>query len=240
MSAAGGPPDGARPPGGAARSAVRGEKTNHRPRVLLADDHRMFAEGLRTLLGEAFELVDIVADGVAMLEAAQRLRPDVIVADITMPRLSGIDALTQLRAVLPGVRVVFLTMHLDAAYARRALAAGALGFVLKHSAVEELVLALRSALAGQVFVTPLLGADVLAGDPADPARRVDPLAALTPRQRQVLQLLADGKSVKQVASSLSISTRTVEFHKYTMMEAVGARGMADLIRIAIRNGLVSE
>lgn len=213
---------------------------SNRPRILLADDHRMFAEGLRTLLGEEFELVEIVADGVAMLEAAQRLRPDVIVADITMPRLNGIEALTQLRAGLPDVRVVFLTMHLDAAYARRALAAGAFGFVLKHSAVEELVLALRSALAGHVFVTPLLGADVLAGDPTGTARRTDPFAALTPRQRQVLQLLADGKSVKQVASSLSISTRTVEFHKYTMMEAVGAKGMADLVRIAIRNGLVSD
>jgi len=213
---------------------------SNRPRVLLADDHRMFAEGLRTLLGEEFELVDIVADGVAMLEAAQRLRPDVIVADITMPRLNGIDALTQLRAVLPDVRVVFLTMHHDAAYARRALAAGALGYVLKHSAVHELVLALRSALQGRIFVAPPLGADVLAGDQASPARRTDPFDALTPRQREVLQLLADGKSVKQVASSLSISTRTVEFHKYTMMEAVGAKGMADLVRIAIRHGLVSE
>ena len=213
---------------------------SNRPRVLLADDHRMFAEGLRTLLGEEFELVDIVADGVAMLEAAERLRPDLIVADITIPRLNGIDALTQLRVVLPEVRVVFLTMHHDAAYARRALAAGALGFVLKHSAVQELVSALRSALQGHIFVTPLLGADVLAGDPAHSARPPDPIDALTPRQREVLQLLADGKSVKQVASSLSISTRTVEFHKYTMMEAVGAKGMADLVRIAIRHGLVSE
>jgi len=213
---------------------------NKRPRVMLADDHRMFAEGLRTSLGEEFELVDIVADGVAMLEAAQRLRPDVIVADITMPRLNGIDALAQLRAVLPDVRVVFLTMHHDAAYARRALAGGAMGFVLKHSAVQELVLALRSALAGRIFVAPLLGVDVLAGDQTNPARRTDPFGALTPRQREVLQLLADGKSVKQVASSLSISTRTVEFHKYTMMEAVGAKGMADLVRIAIRHGLVSD
>jgi len=213
---------------------------SNRPRVLLADDHRMFAEGLRTLLGEEFELVDIVADGVAMLEAAERLRPDVIVADITMPRLNGIDALTQLRAVLPDVRVVFLTMHHDAAYARRALAAGAMGLVLKHSAVQELVLALRAALDGHIFVTPLLGADVLAGDPTNPVRRTDPLRALTPRQREVLQLLADGKSVKQVASSLAISTRTVEFHKYTMMETTGAKGMADLVRIAIRHGLVSE
>jgi len=213
---------------------------SHRPRVLLADDHRMFAEGLRTLLVEEFELVEIVADGVAMLEAAQRLRPDAIVADITMPRLNGIDALRQLRVVLPEVRVVFLTMHHDAAYARRALAAGAMGFVLKHSAVQELVSALRSALAGQIFVAPLLGADVLADDPTNPARRKDPFDALTPRQREVLQLLADGKSVKQVAFMLSISTRTVEFHKYTMMETVGAKSMADLVRIAIRHGLVGE
>jgi len=213
---------------------------NKRPRVLLADDHRMFAEGLRTLLGEEFELVEYVADGVAMLEAAQRLRPDVIVADITMPRLNGIDALTQLRAILPDVRVVFLTMHHDAAYARRALAAGAFGFVLKHAAVEELVLALRAALQGRIFVAPSLGADLVTGDPTNPARRTDPFGALTPRQREVLQLLADGKSVKQVASSLSISTRTVEFHKYTMMETVGAKGMADLVRIAIRHGLISD
>ncbi len=239
MSAAG-PPQGARPPGGAARSAVRGGHSSNRPRVLLADDHQMFAEGLRTLLGEEFELVGVVADGVAMLEAADRLRPDAIVADITMPRLNGIDALTQLRAILPDVRVVFLTMHHDAMYARRALAAGALGFVLKHSAVQELVLALRSALEGRVFVTPLLGADVLGDVQASTARRSDPFGALTPRQREVLQLLADGKSVKQVASILSISTRTVEFHKYTMMETVGAKGMADLVRIALRHGLVSE
>ena len=213
---------------------------NNRPRVLLADDHRMFAGGLRTLLGEEFELVDIVEDGLAMLEVAQRLRPDIIVADITMPRLNGIDALKQLRAVLPDVRVVFLTMHHDAAYARRALSAGALGYVLKHSAVQELVLALRSALQGHIFITQLLGADVLADDPTHSARRTDPFDALTPRQREVLQLLAEGKSVKQVAASLSISSRTVEFHKYTMMETVGAKGMADLIRIAIRHGLVSE
>ena len=213
---------------------------SNRPRVLLADDHRMFAEGVRTMLGEEFELVDIVEDGVAMLEAAQRLRPDAIVADITMPRLNGIDALTQLRAVLPDVRVVFLTMHHDAAYARRAMAAGAFGFVLKHSAVQELVLALRCALEGHIFVSPRLGADVLAGDATNSARRTDPIGALTPRQREVLQLLADGKSVKQVAFSLSISTRTVEFHKYTMMETVGTKGMADLVRIAIRHGLVSE
>jgi DNA-binding NarL/FixJ family response regulator len=131
-------------------------------------------------------------------------------------------------------------MHHDAAYARRALAAGAFGFVLKHSAVQELVLALRAALQGRIFVAPSLGADGVTGHQKNPARGTDPLGALTPRQREVLQMLADGKSVKQVASSLSISTRTVEFHKYTMMETVGAKGMADLVRIAIRHGLISD
>src|SRR6058998_2433920 len=116
-----------------------------RPRVLVADDHRMFAEGLRSLLDEEFDLVGIVEDGVALIEAAKRLRPDVIVADITMPRLNGIEALERLRGDLPDVRVVFLTMHKDVTYARRALAAGAMGFVLKHSAMTELVLALRAA-----------------------------------------------------------------------------------------------
>src|SRR5437763_14732601 len=134
--------------------AVTGQHMTTCPRVLLADDHRMFAEGLRSLLAEEFELLEIVENGLALIEAAKRLRPDVIVADITMPGLNGIDALERLRGDLPDVRVVFLTMHKDIAYARRALAAGAMGFVLKHSAMNELVLALRAALEGRTFIAP--------------------------------------------------------------------------------------
>jgi DNA-binding NarL/FixJ family response regulator len=206
-----------------------------KPRVLLADDHRMVAEGLKGLLGEEFELVGIVEDGRAMVAEARKLRPDVIVADISMPLLNGIDALALLKRDDPDVRVVFLTMHRDAAYARRALEAGASGFVLKHSAPAELVLAVRAALQGRTFITPDLAADVFrtAKDKVP-----DPLAALTPRQREILQLLAEGNSAKKIAVALGLSPRTVEFHKYTVMDTLGMENSAELIRFAIKHGLV--
>jgi DNA-binding NarL/FixJ family response regulator len=206
-----------------------------KPRVLLADDHRMVTEGLKGLLTEEFELVGIVEDGRAMIEAARKLRPDVIVADISMPQLNGLDALAALKRDNPDVRVVFLTMHRDAAYARRALEAGASGFVLKHSAPAELVLALRAALQGRTFIAPDLAAEVFrTAKEKDP----DPLAALTPRQREILQLLAEGKSAKVIAAALGLSARTVEFHKYTLMDALGMENSAELIRFAIKHGLI--
>jgi len=206
-----------------------------RPRVLLADDHRIVTEGLKGLLEEEFELVGIVEDGRAMVAAARKLRPDVIVADISMPQLNGLDALATLKRDNPDVRVVFLTMHRDAAYARRALEAGASGFVLKHSAPAELVLALRAALQGRTFIAPDLAADVFR---TAKEKDADPLAALTPRQREILQLLAEGKSAKEIAAALSLSARTVEFHKYAMMETLRIDNSAELIRFAIKHGLV--
>ena len=206
-----------------------------KPRVLLADDHRMVAEGLKGLLANEFELVGIVEDGRAMVKVARELRPDVIVADISMPHLNGLDALAQLKRDNPRVRLVFLTMHRDAAYARRALEAGASGFVLKHSAPAELVLAVRAALQGRTFITPDLAAEVFrtAKD-----KDADPLATLTPRQREILQFLAEGKSAKAIAAALGLSARTVEFHKYTLMDALGMENSAELIRFAIKHGLV--
>lgn len=206
-----------------------------KPRVLLADDHRMVAEGLRGLLTEEFELVGIIEDGRAMIDAARNLRPDVIVADVSMPLLNGIDAMTLLKQDNPGVRVVFLTMHRDAAYARRALAAGAYGFVLKHSAPAELVLAMRAALQGRTFITPDLAAEVFR---TATKINADPLASVTPRQRETLQLLAEGKSAKEIATALGLSARTVEFHKYALMDALGLETSADLIRFAVKHGLV--
>jgi len=206
-----------------------------KPRILLADDHRMVTEGLKGLLTEEFELVGIVEDGRAMVAEARRLRPDVIVADISMPQLNGLDALALLKRDEPDVRVVFLTMHRDAAYARRALEAGASGFVLKHSAPAELVLAVRAALQGRIFITPDLAAEVFR---TAKQNDVDPLAALTPRQREILQLLAEGKSAKEIAAVLDLSARTVEFHKYTLMDALGMQNSAELIRFAIKHGLV--
>jgi DNA-binding NarL/FixJ family response regulator len=206
-----------------------------KPRVLLADDHRMVAEGLKSLLAEEFELAGIVEDGHALVNAAHDLSPDVIVADISMPHLNGIDALASLKRDNPDVRVVFLTMHRDAAYARRALEAGASGFVLKHSAPAELVLAVRAALQGRIFITPDLAAEVFrtAKD-----KVLDPLAVLTPRQREILQLLAEGKSAKKIADALGLSPRTVEFHKYTAMDTLGLENSAELIRFAVKHGLV--
>ena len=206
-----------------------------KPRVLLADDHRMVTEGLKGLLAEEFELVGIVEDGRAMVAEARKLRPDVIVADISMPQMNGIDALTHLKRDNPDVRVVFLTMHRDAAYARRALEAGASGFVLKHSAPAELVLALRAALQGRTFIAPDLAAEVFR---TAKEKDTDPLGALTPRQREILQLLAEGKSAKEIATALGLSARTVEFHKYTMMDALGMENSAELIRFAVKHGLV--
>lgn len=210
-----------------------------RPRILIADDHRMLAEGLRGLLEDDFELVGIVEDGRAMLEAADEMHPDVIVADITMPRLNGLDALPTLRKKHPRTKVVFLTQHQDAAYARRALEAGASGFVVKHAAPAELVMAIRAALEDDVFVSPVLAGEVLRSIRRSPDKAEDPAAILTPRQREVLQLLAEGKSAKEVAAALEISPRTVEFHKYQMMETLEIRTSAELVHFAVKNGLVA-
>jgi DNA-binding NarL/FixJ family response regulator len=209
-----------------------------RPRVLLADDHLMVAEALKSLLTPEFELVGVVDNGRALIEAAATLRPDVIVADVAMPHLNGIDALVQLRQGGDRVPVVFLTMHRDVTFARRALEAGASGFVLKHSAPAELVSAIRAALQGKTYLTPQLAGEVLEAMKQTPEIAHDPVVSLTPRQREVLQLLAEGRSAKEIASSLSISARTVEFHKYQMMETLNLHTNAELIHFAIKHGLV--
>ena len=210
-----------------------------RPRVLLADDHLMVAEALKSLLTPEFDLVGVVEDGRALVEAAGKLRPDVIVADVTMPHLNGIDALIRLRQDGDRTPVVFLTMHRDVSFARRALDAGASGFVLKHSAWAELVTAIRAALQGKTYLTPQLAGEVLEAMKQGPDHAGDdPIDALTPRQREVLQLLAEGRSAKEIAASLEISARTVEFHKYQMMEALDLHTNAELIHFAIKHGLV--
>lgn len=209
-----------------------------RPRVLLADDHRIVAEGLKGILTLEFELVGIVEDGRALVEAAQKTAIDVIVADIGMPELNGIDALEQLKEQDPNVKVVFLTMHREVAYARRALEAGAVGFVLKHSAPEELVMAIRAAINGQTFISPAMAGEVLESMKSDPDLSQDPVTSLTPRQREVLQLLAEGKSAKEAAATLGISARTVEFHKYEIMQVLDIHNSAELVHFAIKHGIV--
>ncbi|HEX2476970.1 MAG TPA: response regulator transcription factor, partial [Lacipirellulaceae bacterium] len=180
-----------------------------RPRVLLADDHRVVSEGLKRLLEEDFDLVGVVEDGRALVAAAKKLKPDVIVADITMPHLNGIEAMPHLKKDNADVKVVFLTMHHNPAYARRALEAGASGFVVKHSAPAELVMAIQAALKGQTFITPALASDVLREFQHGSREMNDPAQLLTPRQREILQLLAQGRSAKEIAATLAISARTV-------------------------------
>ena len=211
-----------------------------RVRVLVADDHQILAEGLRGLLEPEFELVGIVSDGREMLEAARELRPDVVVLDITMPNLNGIDAAAQLRAAGSAARVVFLTMHREATYAARAMDAGAAGFVLKHAATSELVTAIREVVQGRTYVTPLIAADLLREYREGPGHRPAAIEQLTVRQREVLQLVAEGHSAKEIGRLLHISARTAEFHRARIMEVIGATGTADLVRFAIQHGLTTS
>ncbi len=206
-------------------------------RILLADDHRLVAEGLRSLLEPDFELVAIVEDGRALLEAAERYWPEVVVVDVSMPLLNGIEAVRILKKKNDMVKVVFLTMHVDVDYALSALDAGASGYVLKHSAATELLTAIDYALKGKTYVTPLLAAQIeqhRQNQSTAPARG---LAALTRRQREVLQLLAEGHSTKEAAAILDISARTVEFHKYGMMETLGLKSTAELMHFAFKHKL---
>jgi DNA-binding NarL/FixJ family response regulator len=208
-------------------------------RVLLADDHTIVAEGLRSLLEGEFEFVGTVGDGRALLDAAQKLKPDVIVADISMPLLNGLDAARQLKRDGVTAKIIFLTMHTEAQLAAEAFRAGASGYVLKSSAGEELITAIHEVIKGRAYVTPLITRDVLSFL-MDAARRTEQSAVrLTPRQREVLQLIAEGRTMKEIASILNISVRTVESHKYEMMEALGVQTNAELVQYAIKIGLVS-
>jgi DNA-binding NarL/FixJ family response regulator len=210
-----------------------------RPKVLIADDHRIVADGLRSLLAAEFDLAGVVEDGQALVEAAQRLRPDVIVADISMPVLNGIEALEELKRDGVNVPVVFLTMHMDVSYARRALEAGAAGYILKHSAATELVQGLRAALDGGTFVSPALAGKLFEAM-KHPTETPDAVERLTPRQREILRLLAEGLSAKEIAARLDLSPRTVEFHKYQVMAALAVKSSAELIRVAIRHGIADR
>ena len=206
-----------------------------KPRVLLADDHRIVAEGLRGLLEPEFELVAIVGDGQELVAAAKKHQPDAIVADVSMPVLNGIEAARQLREAGVRAKMIFLTMHRDVAYAQRAVQAGAAGFVLKHSAPAELLTALREAMQGRTYVSPVLASELLQSYQVAGNRT----QGLTPRQREVLQLFVEGRSAKEVAAALKISSRTAEFHRARILDALGLQSTAELVQYAIRNGIIS-
>jgi DNA-binding NarL/FixJ family response regulator len=211
----------------------------NRPRIILADDHRIVVEGLRSLLQSEFDLVGTAENGVDLVELAQRMKPDVIVTDISMPLLNGIDAVRKLRESGVQAKVVFLTMHPDVVYATRAMEAGASGYVLKHSAPDELIAAIHEVLRGGAFISTSLRNPAL-DELLHPSRRhVKKTVELTARQREVLQLLAEGKSAKEIAGVLGISSRTVETHKYNIMDDLGVKTTAELVQHAIKHGLIA-
>ena len=209
----------------------------HRPRLLLADDHTLIAEGCKSFLEPEFEVVAVVNDGRAMLKAALELKPDVVILDIAMPNLNGLDAGEQLRAALRNVKVVYLTMHIEPEVAAEAFRRGASAYILKSSAAEELTMAVRSVLRGESYLTPLITKDTVtfllrSGFGGKPEKRI------TSRQSEVLQLLAEGKSMKEIADILQLKPGTVAFHKYKIMETLGLRTNADLLRYAIEHHIL--
>lgn len=204
-----------------------------RPTVLLADDHGIVADGLRSLLRDQFDLVGTVGDGGALVEAARRLHPDIIVSDIAMPVLSGLEALRTLAAEGRAGHFIVLTMHADAQLATEAFRLGAAAYVLKHSAGDELIAAIHEVLHGRSYLTPLMTRDVMASlTPGGPRRQG---MRLTMRQRDVLRLIAQGRRMKEIAGILQLSRRTVETHKYEMMHQLGVRTTAGLIRYAVEH-----
>ena len=207
-------------------------------RVLLADDHTVVAEGLQSLLKDTFDLVGVVHDGRALLEAVEKLRPDVVVTDISMPLLNGLDAIPQIRARYPDTKIVVLTMHADTQLAVDAFRKGASGYLLKVSPGEELITAIAQVAQGRSYITTLLAKDLISV--LLEARGEDKGTPLTPRQREVLQLVAEGRTMKEVASILNISPRTAESHKYEIMQTLGVETTAALVQYAIRLKLISE
>jgi DNA-binding NarL/FixJ family response regulator len=220
------------------RPVVEGDSVN-RPRVLLADDHPLFLAGLRSLVEAECEVVGTVSDGRALVEAASRLKPEVIVLDISLPLLNGIDAARQIKKEQPEAKILILTMHANLAYLKEALAAGASGYLLKTSAREELLRALRDVLKNRIHVSPGFGEEIVDQFERRPRSFTGSQSVLTARQRQILQLVAEGRTAKEIASILSVSVQTVAFHKHQIMQKLGLHTTAELTKYAIQEGLVA-
>jgi DNA-binding NarL/FixJ family response regulator len=206
-----------------------------RPRILMADDHAMLLDAFRALLEPEFEVVGTVTDGRMLLEEFARLHPDVVLLDIAMPLLNGLDAGRQLRAQRRSVKLIYLTMNPDPDLAGEALRLGASGYVLKSSAAHELKQAIHEALRGRSYITPLITRDVVGSLLQQQTGRQE----LTTRQREVLQLLAEGRSMKEAGAILNLTARTVAFHKYRMMEQLRLKTSAELVQFAVRQGVVA-
>jgi len=209
-----------------------------RARLMLADDHSLVAAGLRSMLESKFDVVGMSDNGRALVHDAKQLTPDVVLLDISMPELNGIEAARQLRKLLPRTKLVFVTMHTDATFVTEAMRAGGSGYVAKQSAPTELVTAVEEVLRGRTYLTPLVTRDFV-DHTLTAHSSAAAIGGLTPRQREVLQLVAEGRSAKEIGERLRVSPKTVEFHKSNILRALGLRTTADLVKYAIRQGLAS-
>jgi len=210
--------------------------------ILIADDHTLMLEGLVRLLSTEFEVVGTAPNGRVLLEEAQRLKPDIAVLDVGMPELNGIETANRLMKILPSTKIVFVTQQLAPAYLHAAFAAGAKAYVAKQSAASELIAAIHMALEDRFYVTPHAGTEAARLSSLNPKQNPAEMfgTKLTPRQREVLQLVAEGKSTKQISASLGISPKTVEFHRNSLMDELGLRSIAELTRFAVSQGIVNS
>jgi DNA-binding NarL/FixJ family response regulator len=207
------------------------------PRIMLADDHTILLEAFRKLLEPRFEIVGMVSDGRALLDAAPNLKPDVIVVDVGMPLMNGLEAGLRLKEMMPSAKIIFLTMNDDPDLAMNAMRSGASGYLLKRSAAAELIHAIHLSLKGKSYVTPQIARGMEKAFINNPNPK-DRAKALTPRQREVVQLLAEGKSMKEVASVLNVTPRTVAFHKYRVMEELNLQSTAELVQFAMKSRIL--
>jgi DNA-binding NarL/FixJ family response regulator len=215
---------------------MKAQQATKRTRVLLADDHTLVNEGLAKLLHDDFDLVGTVEDGRALVEAAERLKPDVVLLDISMPVMNGMDAAKRLRQTMPQVRIIFLTMHSETGYVREAFRAGASGYVLKRAAAAELVTAIHDVMQGKTHLSEAISM------PVNGSRKGSKTSGetLTARQREVVQLITEGNTAKEIAHVMGISVKTVEFHKTQIMQRLGIGSVAQLIKYALDSGIISH
>lgn len=206
---------------------------------MIADDHTLVAEACKKLLEEQYEVVGTVSDGRSLVRAAVELRPHLIIVDVAMPLLNGLDAGQQIKELLPGIKLVFVTMNHDADLAAEAFRRGASGYLLKTCAASELAIAVREVLRGKSYLSPLIARDTVDFLLRQDKKLVEDANKLTERQREVLQLLAEGKCMKEVAGVLNVTPRTVAFHKYRIMEVLNAKSNAELVQYAIRHHLIA-
>jgi DNA-binding NarL/FixJ family response regulator len=208
-----------------------------KPRVLLADDHTLVLEGFKKLLEEHCQVVGSVEDGRALLDAAKRLRPDIVVLDISMPQLNGLDAARRLRKMVPQARLIFVTVHADQDYVNQAFKAGASAYLLKRSAGSELRQAIDAVMKGNYYVTSLIAKNLVQSVISDTEPDIGGEGRLPMRQREILQLVAEGRTLKEIASTLGLSPKTVEYHKSKLMEQLGLHTTAELTKYALAHGL---